>query len=113
MSSGGHWKWTAFDDHRGRLGGFNYFLCPDGKTRFSMDPTKDPAKECNPNHRKGDPIYISTEETDEKLLNLRLPGIKGKQRWCKLGDPDGVPDWLNTTYPFNKLEMYILGLVTK
>jgi len=42
--SGGHWGWTAFQDHQGVLGGFNYFYCADGTTRFSMDATKDPYK---------------------------------------------------------------------
>ena len=106
--SGGHWGWTAFPDYRGVLGGFNYFLCPNGTKGFSMDPTKDPKTECNPSYTDGDPIFINVDELEQTLESP--VGRPAGERWGTLGDPAGRPDYLWGDQPANGLELYLLGL---
>lgn len=96
--SSSHWRWTAFPDHRGVLGGFNFFLCPDGKTRFSMDARKDPNKECGEylrtNTTSDGGVFISVDVAESVLEKPYGVSAKVRDRWGKLGSPTGRRDSL-------------------
>ena len=117
--SGGHWGWTAFPDHRGVLGGFNYMYCANADAtlstkRFNMAVSASaPEQECDPTRAASSsaPIYISVDESEANLDSPPLPAGYPAGRWGKLGDPAGRPDFLYT-WPFNKFELYVLGLLS-
>ena len=119
--SGGHWGWTAFPDHRGVLGGFNYMYCANADAslstqRFNMAVSATgitPAQECDPARAASSTaaVYISVDESEANLDSPPLPAGYPAGRWGKLGDPAGRPDYLYT-WPFNQFELYVLGLQT-
>ena len=117
--SGGHWGWTAFPDHRGVLGGFNYFYCAAASgglstKRFLMESSGDPATECDASRSAGStaPTFISVDESEATLDSPPASyGLPSGSRWGKLGDSAGRPDYLYK-WPFNKFELYVLGLLT-